>query len=990
MAEENQNGNSEEQSPLENCGEVVTTQPTSCEENPNQAGCQGPGQTPPLPNAEPAEPFLAPYDAIRVGPRELISATRELNVFNRHLFYDGNNVLNTENRDILRFATRTLWSWNGAEERFIGGWPFCATSIQNENFITNESGKKMWKGSLRIDFRDNPGVAAYSALADYLARERMVIENSIIPGMKSRKPDSIDNVFAAPQPFFEKEMENIVASTSNVVSIKAEVGYYEEKPDVPEVNLPSLYRSYHSLVTDTHEECLFDDTIQKFTSDSISVMKEANESMKRVFNQYVEIKIGTQQGTKIPDFADEFQMDKYFLELVSSPSLYDEVQYAQVLDETMNFPSVTPGAGSGATVNDRYVPSVGENTTSGDPFYGLINNIKDRDQEFFESFPHHEYPLKFEYYNNPEALRFTDIIRSQLFMNNIESQIVNQSKVRSLKDIFSGEKAYSETIGYKISKHNVIITEDENGEEVKEIEEAPLQQFYFMDSNKVLDIEFVDTQVNAGKTYVYRIHSLNLVVGNSIFYDSPTSTSFSILQRRAGVELDYRCYPYMRIIEAPFFEKIVSVMERPPLAPQASFVPLQGVDNQMQILLRSNFGERELEPVKIFPEDQQIIDRMIESQPPRTDGLLEYQTDSLPEEFQILRIERPPESYNDFANASFNKTLATRGRVLMFIDDDFEPNKDYYYCFRAIDKIGISNPSHVYKIRTNSYLNGIYLDIRQYEMRPLIDTKFNLSIKRALKIEPAFSQTALSFPNVDDIDTPDFATSAPAEYNIGPGEDEEQVWGKKFKIRLTSKSSGRKIDVNVTFDKKKRTIEPISLDPRFGIPDLPTGLLPCGPTELQVYAGNYGGETTINAAEPEPGVTTVGTLPGVFADTTILIQDPLAGLSITNEMLPTLDPNINPDDLPYSETNRLAEQAQDMLNQAIGGSSGPVNLGIMQDDDISGGVSVDGAYVLFENPSASPTTAPVQTTYTPVVMTTSRTSPGPSVNVGSNYNRSGY
>ena len=170
---------------------------------------------------------------------------------------------------------------------------------------------------------------------------------------------------------------------------------------------------------------------------------------------------------------------------------------------------------------------------------------------------------------------------------------------------------------------------------------------------------------------------------------------------------------------------------------------------------------------------------------------------------------------------------------------------------------------------------------------------------------------------------------------------------------------------------------------------MPTPLLPCGSTELQVFAGNYGGETTINAAEPSPGVLPE-TLPGPIINDAALAPAFDAGLSITSDMIPTLEPGLNPSELPYSETNRLAEQAQDMLNQAIGGSNGPVNLGVMQDDDISGGVSVDGAYVLFQNPSADPVSAPVQATYTPVVMTTTTTSPGPSVNLGSNYNRSGY
>ncbi len=49
-------------------------------------------------------------------------------------------------------------------------------------------------------------------------------------------------------------------------------------------------------------------------------------------------------------------------------------------------------------------------------------------------------------------------------------------------------------------------------------------------------------------------------------------------------------------------------------------------------------------------------------------------------------------------------------------------------------------------------------------------------------------------------DDADFSKSAEIEYpNVDIGTAEDLIWGKTFKIRLTSKKTGKKIDLNVTY-----------------------------------------------------------------------------------------------------------------------------------------------------------------------------------------------
>lgn len=659
----------------------------------------------------------------------------------------------------------------------------------------------------------------------------------------------IDDVFQTPLPFNKRELDSFVNPQFSMVTVQPVVNFFDEsKTEKTVMNMKSLYRAYYGSVKEMPPECLEDDRVQKFSSDSIQQMKEANETLKNNYNQYVEISINTSQGSPVTTLMDEYQMDKYFLDMAAAPQFEDT--RVIIKDQTLfrRTPEYTEEERGDTKIDSQKVDIYAHPLY--DEEYMCINMIKSQPLEFFQNLNHSQYPLKYQYWDSPEFLRFTDTIRSQIFLNKMEGQYLTKEYLRSFEDIMNGEKARSEVFGYKIEKHEVvdgIMNED------------PVQKFYFADSDKVLTIDFVDTQVVPGKTYVYRIYSLNLVFGSRYNYlnkEGPEyiyGGGYGIPGGQRSVRLPVHVWPYISIIEAPFYEKKVMIEEKPPLAPQASFVPFKGVDNKMQILVSSNFGEREEHPVKVLESDEEIFSKMRMTQEDRSlfGDPLEYATDSTPKKFQIFRKSTPPESYLDFAQSDYVKTIDTNFKTLLYIDEDnFIPNKDYYYMFRSIDRVGISNPSAVFKVRMVSYENGIFMDLKEYEMRPLAKPiADNMSFKRVLKIEPSFDQTVLVFPG-QDIESRDFMVTAPhlnlTNVGIYSGDATgtraaslpESIWGKKFKIRLTSKHSGKKIDLNVRFRLKFSEAEK---------PELTVdSSSPCSPEEFTPQSGNQSPDESLS------------------------------------------------------------------------------------------------------------------------------------------------
>ena len=74
-------------------------------------------------------------------------------------------------------------------------------------------------------------------------------------------------------------------------------------------------------------------------------------------------------------------------------------------------------------------------------------------------------------------------------------------------------------------------------------------------------------------------------------------------------------------------------------------------------------------------------------------------------------------------------------------------------------------------------------------------------VKKLLNLIPNISH--LNF-NTREVDYDDTAANQVA--NLVVGEAEELLWGKTFKIRLTSKKTGKKLDINVTYNLKQGSV----------------------------------------------------------------------------------------------------------------------------------------------------------------------------------------
>lgn len=380
--------------------------------------------------------------------------------------------------------------------------------------------------------------------------------------------------------------------------------------------------------------------------------------------------------------------------------------------------------------------------------------------------------------------------RLKKFILNGIIRTYTQAHLRTYEDIIDTKPCYAEVMFYKVDKY------------VNNIIGDPVQT-YWVSNKEELNI-IMDTQIKYGQPYSYDVKQVVMVVGNSYSYSRPQLRPDS-KQLTADITVTNR--PSIQILEIPYFnDKIVSI-QSPPLVPQVHFSTKMNSDKSIKISLSHTLGE-DLQTFKtIETSDLQQLDYMnlFRTNYTSMENEFYFSSKGIPEYYEVYRLDRKPKSYDDFSANKLKdaKSFLQEKRESsshVSVNDFILPNRKYYYMFRAVNIHNHkSNPTIVYEVELiqDADDSKVVVNKFDFEMPPtyMNTKKFN----SLFQVEPALQQRLL------DNNQPSLYNKATAKGsldNIKLGNVPDSLWGRNFKIRITSTTTGRKIDFNINFNVK--------------------------------------------------------------------------------------------------------------------------------------------------------------------------------------------
>lgn len=413
-------------------------------------------------------------------------------------------------------------------------------------------------------------------------------------------------------------------------------------------------------------------------------------------------------------------------------------------------------------INNSYLPSVS------DEFYPefVANPLTNAEKQFKSKL---EQSITGIYYGSKDINNPTFKINANI------SEVENK-----IEKIFKNQSISIEPLFVKIEKYI--------GSSATQIQ----QMFFSFDEETPQTLELIDNQIFLSKSYRYEVKIVCVLYGLEYTYTKHSSSENSIT---------YKCNSKLKqiIVELPYFISEAPGFKNALSIPDPNIFVDRLKPNEIKVSF--NTLNATTSPSPVTTADQDFFDTIVDKNNKITfdDEKIDF--------FQVYRTVQEPRVIKDFS--SFLYVSVPKNNVFI---DTIDFNKDYYYVFQSIRKNKFSNPSFIYKVRLN-FSNGTFdPQISIYNLKEPSEVlssfrKTQIPIKRFFKIEPSFYQKA-----VKEVGLPgtyqfsDVKLVGNQQTDFSPI---REIWAsdnstQKFKVRITSKSTGRAVDIVLNF--KYRTI----------------------------------------------------------------------------------------------------------------------------------------------------------------------------------------
>jgi len=303
--------------------------------------------------------------------------------------------------------------------------------------------------------------------------------------------------------------------------------------------------------------------------------------------------------------------------------------------------------------------------------------------------------------------------------------------------------------------------------------------------------------VKYGSTYVYNAKAHYMIVGNSYSYrkvryyeeDGVTYATAEVINK-----------PSIMVIPFDLFSLSKSIIQPPPVFPQATFRTENNSNNEIQIYLGPTKNEIKSSFVTITGDDENQLSLMKQFNSEKGDKF-RFHTSSESGLYEAFRLSHAPSVITDFGNHKLGEIRMPFRSTDAIFRDRVESNKDYYYIFRQVNEKGlVSNPTSIFKVKLIVDADDAKVSVETYKLPKIVTSQPRRSFKSMMQIKPSIGQGLF----LEDQEALLGKKSLKGTIdNLKLGAEKNAVWGRKFKLRVRSKTSGKIIDINIDFELSK-------------------------------------------------------------------------------------------------------------------------------------------------------------------------------------------